>query len=79
MTKALTLCAYMHAWEGNLNGNRRTIAFEVMGMPIGEEAWVAEFHHRWKILRATAGNYGKWQGMYSSPEAAIAAIQTSLS
>jgi hypothetical protein len=76
MDKALTLHAYMHSHGANLNENRRAIAFRVAGLPIGEEAWVAQFNHRWKILRATPGVQGHWQGEYSGPVEALAALQS---
>jgi hypothetical protein len=71
----LTLHAYMHTHGASLNENRRAIAFKVKGLAIGEEAWIAEFNHRWKILRASAGVQGEWQGKYRDPAEAMAALQ----
>ena len=78
MNDILTLHPYMHAHGANLNDNRRAIAFQVKGLPVGEEAWIAEFNHRWRILRASAGVQGHWQGKYSGPAEAMAALQTAL-
>jgi hypothetical protein len=75
MNNTLTLHAYMHTHGASLNDNRRAIAFRVKGLPVGEEAWVAEFHYRWKILRATVGVQGHWEGKYSGPLEALAALQ----
>jgi hypothetical protein len=76
MNNALTLHAYMYSHGENLNENRRATAFKVKGLPVGEEAWIAEFNHRWKLRRATAGTYGEWQGKYSSPDEAIGMMRS---
>jgi hypothetical protein len=72
----LTLHAYMHSYDGpNLNTNRKATAFEVQGLPAPEQALVAEFNHRWKVLRITDGIYGDWSGRYGSVDEALATFQ----
>jgi hypothetical protein len=78
MNRTLTLHAYMHTHGASLDEDRRAIAFQVKGLPVREEAWIAEFNHRWKILRASAGVQGEWQGKYSGPDEAMATLQASI-
>jgi hypothetical protein len=42
--------------------------YEVRGLPEGEEAWIAEFNHRWQFLRRSKGAQGNWTGEYGSPQ-----------
>jgi uncharacterized protein DUF4062 len=63
----LTLHEYMWAGEGpGLAFNRRPIAWEVLGMHEAEQAWIANIHHAWQILRADNGVYGEWSGKFRS-------------
>lgn len=73
----LTLQPYMYSFDGgDLNQNRRPFAFEVIGMPEGREARIAEFRHRWKVLHTTNGVSDTWSGKYRSKEEALAAVET---
>jgi hypothetical protein len=72
----LTLRAYMWAGDGpRHDGNWRAIAFDVFGLPLGRQAWIANMHHRWQILRADNGVYGEWSGEHMSKEEALAALE----
>jgi hypothetical protein len=72
----LTLRAYMWVGDGpRHDGNRRAFAFDVLGLPTGRRAWIAEMHHRWQILRAEDEVYGKWSGAYRSKDEALAALE----
>src|SRR5262245_44350184 len=45
----LTLRAIAHIIEG---ADRRPFQFEVLGLPPGQQAWIADFDGGWRILRA---------------------------
>jgi hypothetical protein len=49
--------------------------YEVKGLPEGEEAWIAEFNHRWRILRRTNELQEGWTGDYKSADDALAALK----
>lgn len=71
----LTLREYMWAGEGPaLAYNRHAIALEVLGLPEWQQAWIATNGHRWQVLRAANGVYGKWSGKYGTLDEALAAI-----
>ena len=73
----LALHEYMWFGEGpGLNVNRRAIAFEVVGLPEKHQAWIADMNHRWQVLLAANGVYGKWGGRYRSADEALAAVST---
>jgi len=72
----LTLHPYMYSFEGpNLYNHRRAFAFKVIGLPEREEARIAEFRHRWKVLRTTDGVSGEWSGRFRSVDEALASLQ----
>jgi hypothetical protein len=75
----LTLHEYMWFREGpGLNMNRRAIAFEVLGLPEKRRAWIADMNHKWQVLLASNGVYGKWGGRYRSADEALAAVSALL-
>ncbi len=75
MSHMLTKREYMFYGEGpTLGVNRRPIAYEVLGLPEGQKAWIADMDHRWQILRATDGVYGDWTGEYHSAHEAMAEL-----
>lgn len=68
----LTMRAYMHFHDGpKLTDGCRAIAYEVDGLPIGEDAWIAQINHSWSILRKTGGVLGNWSGQYSTAMEAL--------
>ena len=72
----LTLHEYMWYGEGpGLTANRKPIAFEVLGLPEPQRAWIATDSHKWQVLRATNGVYGEWSGKYHSSEEALDSLQ----
>ena len=75
----LTLHEYMWCGEGpSLKVNRRAIAFEVDGLPVGRQAWIADMNYRWQVLRATNGVHGEWSGRYDSAYEALAAVSANV-
>ncbi len=60
----------------------RVYQYEVMGMPSGERAWIANFGSRyqenWRILRAKNGVQSDWTGNYESTDTALRALQREL-
>ena len=57
----LTLRAIAHIGEGpDLRRNRRAFHFEVLGLPPGQQAWIADFDGGWRILRVVNGEQGHW-------------------
>lgn len=76
----LTLRATDHIGSGPYVGNwNRVIRYTVEGLPPGEEAWIADFHYKWQLLRRTDGVQGEWMGAYKSPEDALTALQEQIS
>jgi hypothetical protein len=68
----LTLQEFMWYGEGpSLAGNRKAIAFRVLGLPESQQAWIATYRHAWQVLRAKNGVYGEWSGRYQSVEEAL--------
>ena len=49
--------------------------FKVGDLPVGEEALIAEFDHRWRYLRTSHDHQGKWIGEHQTPEGALEALQ----
>ena len=49
--------------------------YDVRGLPPGEQADIAQFDHRWKILRMKNSVRGEWTGDYVTAEDAFAALQ----
>jgi hypothetical protein len=71
----LTLREVAHIGSGtDLRNWDKVYQYEVVGLPRGEEAWIAEFNHRWKILRSTNGITGNWSGDYETSEVALKAL-----
>ncbi len=68
----LTLRAIAHIGEGaDLRTNRRAFHFEVLGLPIGQQAWIADFDGGWRVLRVVGGQQGRWSDPYLSKEEAL--------
>lgn len=66
--------------EGPDSSKREQITqYEVRGLPVGEQAWIANFGapHRqdWKLLRARNGAQSDWTGHFESAEAALEALE----
>jgi hypothetical protein len=51
------------------------IQYKVLGLPTGEQAWIAEFDNHWQILRANKEGQGDWTGDYKTAEDALASLQ----
>jgi hypothetical protein len=79
----LSLRAIAYFGEGlNLTKNRQITQYEVVGLPPGEQAWIANFgapyRHNWKTLRATGEVQSDWTGDYRSAAEALAVLQKEL-
>jgi hypothetical protein len=71
----LTLRAIAHIGEGpGLRTNRRAFQYEVLGLPSGQQAWIADFDGGWRVLRVIEGNQGQWTEPYISKEEALNAL-----
>jgi len=75
----LSLRAIGHFRKGpDLTINQIT-QYEVLGLPPGERAWIANFgapyRQNWMTLRATADVQSDWIGDYASAEEALAVLQ----
>lgn len=78
MSHMLTKREYLFSREGpTLGANGKTIGYEVLGLPLGEQAWIAEIHRNWQVLRAT-NVQGDWTGQYRSADEAMAELSDSL-
>ena len=79
----LSLRAIAYFGEGlDLTKNRQITQYEVVGLPSGEQAWIANFgapyRQNWKTLRATGEVQSDWTGDYPSAAEALAALQKEL-
>jgi hypothetical protein len=75
----LTKREYMFSRESPTFGvNRKPLAYEVFGLPAGQQAWIAEIDYSWRILRAIDGVYGEWSAQYRSADEAMAELSDSL-
>jgi hypothetical protein len=54
-----------------LSGLDRVVNYEVVGLPPGQFAEIAEIDQRWQIWRTKEGVRGRWAGDYSTAEAAL--------
>jgi hypothetical protein len=63
--------------------NREATAFEVLGLPQSQQAWIANGGYNrqeWQILRVIDGVSGNWSPeMYSSADEALAVLSGNLS
>jgi hypothetical protein len=72
----LTLRAIAHIGEGpSLTENRRVYQYEVLGLPPGQQAWIADYRGGWKILRVIDGVQGEWEGAHASADEARHALE----
>jgi hypothetical protein len=74
----LTLRAIAHIGKGpSLTEDRRVFQYEVLGLPPGQQAWIAFFQGEgWRILRVIDGKQGKWEGAYAQADEARGALET---
>jgi hypothetical protein len=49
--------------------------YEVSGLPLGEQAWIAEMNGIWQISHTKNTVLGDWTGDYKSPEVALAVLK----
>lgn len=76
----MTLTKHEVGWirSGPVYGTGRVYQYRVGGLPIHNEAFIANFGspHRqcWKILQVNNGMSGGWQGEYASADDALAFI-----
>jgi hypothetical protein len=79
MTATLTLSLRPTARIGSgptlLTDQDRVIRYEVVGLPPGQSADIAERNHRWKLLRTQDGVQEAWTGKYSTAEQALEELQ----
>jgi hypothetical protein len=65
----LTLRAIAHIGEGpDLRKNRRAFQYEVLGLPPGQQAWIADYEGGWRVLRVIDGKQGKWSDPFETKE-----------
>lgn len=74
----LSMRAITH--EPTRDGRHVVTAYEVLGLPPGQEAWVSYFAgHGWMFLRAFNGQQdAAWRGHYASAREALQYIETEL-
>ena len=74
----LSMRAIAHIGSGpQLMENRRAIQYEVLGLPPGEQAWIADFSGKgWRILQVVRGQQDNdWRGSYPTAQDALRAIE----
>jgi hypothetical protein len=75
----LTLHGVMRAGDGSdLTKWTDTVQYEVRGLPPEQQAWIADMHDGWQILRVKNGVQGQWTGRYDSAEEALAVLQRNI-
>jgi hypothetical protein len=62
-----------------LTDQDRVFKYEVVGLPPGQSAAIAEMDHRWQILRTKDGVQGTSTGRYHTAEEALAELQKEFS
>jgi hypothetical protein len=71
---SLTLHALADAGSGpDIPRWDKAIKYRGEGLPPGQQAWIAEMNHTWRILLVKDG-FGKWIGKHKTPEDALAAL-----
>ena len=64
---------------GPLLGPEISFVVEVVGLPAGEQAWIARFNQQWKILRRISGVLeSEWEGEYPSLDDAREALEDAI-
>ena len=58
-----------------VKGEGQIVWYEVVGLPVGEKAKVANVRGRWRILQKHNEIPTEWRGEYASAEEALAALQ----
>jgi hypothetical protein len=77
--QVLTLRAIAHIGEGpDLRTNRRAFQYEVLGLPSGQQAWIADFDGGWRILRAVDGESGNWSAPHLTKDDALDTLALTL-
>lgn len=73
----LTMRVIGHIGSGpSLTVDRRPYQYEVIGLPPGQQAWIADYNHAWRILRAVNGEHlGDWAGSYPTAQDALKALE----
>lgn len=69
-----------HSGKGpDLSIDRRVIQYEVIGLPPGQQAWIADWRaggsSSWKILRVVDGDQGEWEGAYPTADEALGVLE----
>ena len=76
MKTTLTLRPHRRLGMGpELSDRDRVINYEVVGLPPGESAEIAEIDQHWQIWRTKDGVRGQWTGDYSTAQAALEELQ----
>jgi hypothetical protein len=75
----LSLRAVAHIRTGPSRTEQRPFQYEVIGLPPGQQAWIAAIGHdkTWMILRVVSDVPGEWQGQYATANEALRAIADS--
>ena len=60
---------------GVLDESKTVHLYEVSGLPLGEQAWIADMNGSWQISHTKNGVLGDWTGNHRSPEDAWAVLQ----
>ena len=72
----LTLHSAAAYGSGNdMSGWGTVYQYKVNGLPVGEQALIAENEHCWQFMRISQRKQGKWTGEYKSPDAALQALE----
>lgn len=71
----LSLRAIAHIGEGaDLKQNRRAFQYEVLGLPPGQQAWIADYSGGWRILRVIDGVTGEWGKPHLTKDEALSTL-----
>src|SRR5436190_2434689 len=76
---ALTLRAIAHVGSGpDLRTNRRAIIYTVLGLSVGQEAWIGDLEGGWQVLRVIDGTMKPWGGPHPTTDDAIESLARGL-
>lgn len=74
----LTMRPIAFSGEGQKLTYDHPFQYEVMGMPTGQKAMIADLNHRWRIMRIFDDVSGDWRDEHATAEEALAALQAEL-
>ncbi len=79
--QSLTLRAVGHVWSGpDMSANRRAFQYQVLGLPVGHDALIADFDGGWRIMHFVNGDerIPEWDTPHLTKEDALDTLARTL-